>query len=102
MMNRLNRAQTQAQGQRLLAVGSARQSIVALTITPTYGVEYERRKGASTTSVNGPIKTFSKENFTVSVFGISTTFVIDKPPYTDDAHTRMKIDGVVLTRVDAQ
>jgi hypothetical protein len=71
---------------------------IDLTISPTYAVAYKKDKGGSSKSVNAPITKFSKKSFEVGVFGITTTFKIDRAPYEEAGKTRVKIDGTVLTK----
>ena len=70
-----------------------------LRITKDGSVRYKRVRGATTTSVNGPIKDFSGNNFEVGVGPMSTTFIVSKPPFQDGGQWKMVVDDVELTRV---
>ena len=79
-------------------VGEWRQPAMYLLITPDGTVKYERLKGGGKTTVEGPLKGFSGDNFDVGLGPIRTTFVVTKPPYEDEGKWKMVVDGVELTR----
>ena len=79
-------------------VGEWQEKSMYLVITQDGSVNYKRLKGGGTTSVNGPIKAFTGNNFEVGVGPMSTTFVVSKPPYQEGGQWRMVVDGVELTR----
>lgn len=80
-------------------VGEWRSQTMALSITPGGEVAYQRVKGGTTTSVNGPLQRFEGDNFVVGVAFFNTTFEVSKPPYQDAARWKMVVDGVELTKV---
>jgi hypothetical protein len=69
-----------------------------LLISQSGSVQYKRREGTLTKSVNGPLKGFKGDNFEVGVGPMSTTFVVSAPPHLVGDLTKMTVDGVELTR----
>ena len=61
-------------------------------------MEYEKRSGGSSKSVNAPLIYTSDKSFKVGGFGISSTFSIDEGPHEVDGEIRMTVDGQELTR----
>jgi hypothetical protein len=74
---------------------------VYLLITPDGRCEYQRKSGSSNVSIQAPIKRFEGDNFVVGVGFLTTTFVVSKPPASDDGKWKMTVDGVELTRTSA-
>ncbi len=70
-----------------------------LTITKDGGVDWEEVDGGSKTSINGPIKSYDGDDFTVGVMGIETTFHVEVTPHEVDGEWMMTVDGHELTRV---
>lgn len=81
-------------------VGDWRAQDMRLKITKDGHVEYERRRGSSSTSVNAPLQGFDGDNFTAGVGMLRTTFIVTKPPYRDGARWKMVVDGVELSRTE--
>lgn len=81
-------------------VGDWRAKDMRLRITQDGHVEYERRRGSSSTSVNAPLQGFEGDNFSAGVGFLRTTFVVTKPPYRDGGRWKMVVDGVEVTRVE--
>jgi hypothetical protein len=79
-------------------VGEWREKTMYLLITQDGSVEYKRLKGGASTSVNGPLKRFSGNNFEVGIGPMATTFVVSKPPYKDGDNWKMVVDEVELTK----
>jgi len=79
-------------------VGEWQEKTMYLLITQDGSVRYKRLKGGVTTSVDGPLKGFDGNNFEVGIGPMTTTFVVDKPPYEEDEQWKMVVDGVELTR----
>lgn len=73
-----------------------------LAISADGKLNYRRRKGVSSRSLSGKIQKFKKDSFKAGVLGLGTTFKIDRAPYQEDGVWKVKIDGVVLTRVVKQ
>ncbi len=67
-----------------------------LIITRDGGLAYEKVKGSSKTSVNGPIKKFEGDDIVVGVWILTTTFVVQKPPYKENGQWVMVVDGTKL------
>jgi hypothetical protein len=63
-------------------------------------VNYERNSGSTKTSVNGPIQKFNGNSFSVGILGITTDFVVSKPPHEENGMWLMTVDGNELTRMD--
>lgn len=80
-------------------VGEWQATEMYLLITQDGSVRYKRIKGGATTSVEGPLKGFDGDNFEVGVGFMSTTFVVNRPPWQDeDGRWRMVVDEVRLVR----
>jgi hypothetical protein len=70
-----------------------------LLITPDGSVRYKRIKAGATVSVEGPIKEFDGDNFTVGIGPMTTKFEVSvRPHQTADGEWHMTVDGVELTR----
>ena len=78
--------------------GDWRAKDMRVVITVDGHVAYERREGSSSKSINAPIQRFEGDNFVVGVGLLSTTFVVSKPPWRDEALWKMTVDGVELVR----
>ena len=70
-----------------------------LTITKDGGVSWEEVEGGGKSSLNGPIKSYDGDDFTVGVLGIETTFHVEVLPHEDNGEWKMTVDGHELTRV---
>ncbi len=64
-------------------VGEWQEKTMYLLITKDGSVRYKRLKSVVTTSIDGPLKGFSGDNFEVGVGPMSTMFVVSKPPYQE-------------------
>ena len=78
--------------------GDWRAANMRLVITPDGSVSYERREGANSKSINAPLQRFEGDNFVVGMGPLTTTFVVTKPPWRDEALWKMTVDGVELVR----
>jgi hypothetical protein len=81
-------------------VGEWQDKAMYLLITQDGSVKYKRVKAGGTTSVDGPLKGFSGDNFEVGVGPMATSFVVTKPPYQDGDKWKMVVDGLELTKSD--
>lgn len=79
-------------------VGTWRAPDMTLEITAGGHVEYERRRGAATTSVSAPLRSFAGDDFVVGAMGITTTFRVQRRPHLDGTQWKMMVDSVELTR----
>jgi hypothetical protein len=79
-------------------IGEWHEKTMHLLITQDGSVSYKRFKGGVSTSVEGPLKGFTGNNFEVGVWPISTSFVVTKPPYQDGDTWKMVVDGVELVK----
>jgi hypothetical protein len=79
-------------------VGEWQEKTMYLLITQDGSVSYKRLKGGMTSSVEGPLKAFEDDNFSVGIGPMSTTFVVSKPPFRDKDRWKMVVDGVELTK----
>ena len=80
-------------------VGEWQRPEMYLLITQDGSVRYKRIKGGATTSVEGPIKEFQGDNFTVGVGPMTTTFEVSvRPHQTAEGEWRMTVDGVELIK----
>lgn len=73
---------------------------VSLQIQQGGQVNYERNSGSMKTTVNGPIQSFNGNSFSVGALGITTEFVVSKPPHEENGTWKMTVDGNELTRLD--
>lgn len=80
-------------------VGEWRSSEMMLLILSDGTVSYKRKDGATTTSVNGPLKEFVGDDFVVGILFFTTTFIVSEPPYETEGVWKMTVDGVQLTKV---
>jgi hypothetical protein len=81
-------------------VGEWQTKTMYLLITADGSVRYRRLRGGATTSLDGPLKRFERDNFEVGVGPFTTTFSVSKPPYEENGTWKMVVDGVELTRTD--
>ena len=79
-------------------VGEWQAATMYLLITQDGSVRYKRLKGGVTTSIDGPLKRFSGDNFEAGIGPLATTFVVARPPYQEGARWKMVVDDVELTR----
>jgi len=84
---------------RLHYVGEWRGKEMGLLILADGSVVYKRLKNGGTTSVNGPLKEFEGDDFTVGVLFMTTTFDVTEPPHEVNGIWQMTVDGVKLVRV---
>ena len=78
--------------------GDWRAKNMRLVITAEGHVSYERRDEGNSKSINAPLQRFEGNNFVVGVGPLTTTFVVSKPPWRDEALWRMTVDGVDLVK----
>lgn len=79
-------------------VGEWQEKTMYLLITQDGSVRYKRLKGGASTSVEGPLKGFTGDNFEVGIGPMATTFVVSKPPYKDGDNWKMVVDEVELIK----
>ena len=79
-------------------VGEWQAKNMYLNITADGQVNYKRKDGNTSTSINAPIKEFHGDDFDVGVGPMSTSFKVSKAPYQDNGQWRMVVDGVELVR----
>jgi hypothetical protein len=83
-------------------VGEWQRPEMYLLITQDGSVRYKRIKGGATTSVEGPLKSFEGDNFTVGVGPMTTTFEVSvRPHQTAEGEWRMTVDGLELLKTQA-
>ena len=78
--------------------GDWRAKDMRVVITLDGSVSYERRDGTNSKSINAPLQRFEGDNFVVGVGPLTTTFVVSKPPWRDEALWKMTVDGVELVK----
>ncbi len=71
---------------------------VTLVIGQNGKVNYQRRHAKGSTSINAPIIRFEGNNFLVGIGPLNTTFVVERAPYQEQGHWKMRVDGVDLVR----
>jgi hypothetical protein len=81
-------------------IGNWQGGPMKLNIAADGGVEYERKEGSSSKSLNGKITKFIGNDFEVKAFVITTTFKVEKPPSRDGSVWKMVVDGVEVRRED--
>lgn len=69
-----------------------------LAISSEGQVSYNRKEGATNTSIDAPAKAWTDSSFTVGALGISTDFTIEKAPTQIDGIWHMTVDGIEYTR----
>ena len=79
-------------------VGDWRAKDMQLQISAEGYVNYERRNGSNTTTINAPIQSVEGDDFIVGVGPFKTKFVVSKPPHLEGNAWKMTVDGVELTR----
>jgi hypothetical protein len=71
---------------------------MTLAIAPNGRVEYERQRGASSTSISAPLRRFEGDDLVVGIPLFSTRFDVQRPPRLDSLGWSMVVDGVELHR----
>jgi hypothetical protein len=72
---------------------------MSVSITQAGRVSYERSDGWIPKSADGTLQGFESDNFEVSVWGYTTTFIVSLPPHWVGDTKRMTVDGVELTKL---
>lgn len=85
---------------KLAYEGVWRSEYMTLMITRQGQVSYERKEGAMTTSINGPIKEFTKNGFMVGFGFMTSEFIVNQKPSEQNGDWTMIVDGVKLTRTN--
>lgn len=80
--------------------GIWRSENMVLVITRQGQVSYERKEGTMTTSINGPIKEFTKNGFSVGFGFLTSEFIVNQKPSVQAGQWIMIVDGVKLTRTN--
>ena len=83
-------------------VGDWRSANMRLLITAGGQVNYERREGGSSRSINAPLQRFEGDSFVVGIGIFNTTFNVTRAPWRDGALWKMTVDGVELVRGGGQ
>jgi len=86
--------------EKLHYAGEWRGEGMLLIISPEGTVQYERKNGNSSTTINAPISEFDGNDFLVGMAGVTTRFVVPVPPHETPTGWEMTVDGVELKRVD--
>ena len=79
-------------------VGEWTRPEMYLLITQDGSVRYKRLKAGATVEVNGPLKGFEGDGFSVGIGSLATKFKVDQPPRQVDGRWKMTVDGLELTR----
>ncbi|HSI51031.1 MAG TPA: DUF3592 domain-containing protein [Ideonella sp.] len=77
-------------------VGEWQAPSMYLLITQDGSVRYRRIKEGGSSSIDGPLKGFSGNDFEVGIGPLSSTFVVSTPPHRDDEQWKMVVDEVEL------
>ncbi len=85
---------------KLTYEGVWRSDHMVLMITRQGQVSYEHKEGAMTTSINGPIKEFTRDGFSVGFGFLSSEFIVNQKPIEQDGQWTMIVDGVKLVRTN--
>ncbi|HEX7644001.1 MAG TPA: hypothetical protein VF472_17500 [Burkholderiaceae bacterium] len=79
-------------------VGEWQAKNMYLNIEAEGQVNYKRKDGNTSTSINAPIKEFHGDDFDVGVGPMSTTFRVSRAPYQEGGQWKMVVDGVELVK----
>lgn len=79
-------------------VGTWRGGGMTLVITAEGRVEYERVRGSVKKSLSAPLRSFEDDDLVVGIWGLTTTFRVQRRPHRDGADWKMLVDGVELVR----
>ncbi|MEO8160845.1 MAG: hypothetical protein ABI588_05445 [Arenimonas sp.] len=80
-------------------VGEWQQAQMYLLITQDGSVSYKRLKAGGQTSVEGPLKGFDGDDFSVGFGPMTTRFDVTVAPHQlKDGSWKMTVDGLELTR----
>lgn len=79
-------------------VGEWQERTMYLLIAQDGSIRYKRLQGGATTSIEGPLKGFSGNDFEVGVGPMATTFFVSKPPYQEGDKWKMVVDGLELVK----
>ena len=71
---------------------------IYLQITADGRVKYKRIQKGMTKSLEAPIRRFEKDDFVVGIPGMSTTFMVNTPPYKEHGQWKMVVDGNTLIK----
>jgi hypothetical protein len=71
---------------------------MTLLITQDGSVKYTRVDGNANKSIDGPLKEFEGNNFSVGVGPLATTFIVSAAPHPDGSTWKMTVDTIELTR----
>jgi len=92
---------------KLRYVGDWQGETAHLLITPQGYVRYEQwvvkgefLQSEFRTGMDGPLKAFDGDNFTVGIGPVSSHFIVDKPPYLDGDQWKMVVRKHELVRID--
>ncbi len=83
---------------KLTYAGEWQASNMLLIIGQNGQVSYIRKENNVKTSVNGPIKEFIGNNFSVGIGFFSTEFSVSQPPHLVNGIWHMTVDGIILTK----
>ena len=72
---------------------------INLIIHQTGEVNYERKTGSTSVSVNAPLKEFQGDDFVVGIGFMTTTFKVSAPPEEKEGKWQMVVDDVRLTKI---
>lgn len=81
-----------------LYIGQWNNAQTSLRIDSDGTVTYERSGKVGHVRVNGPIHEFRGDDFAVGLPFLNTTFEVSRPPWFEDGHWRMVVDGAELVR----
>jgi len=84
--------------EKLSYVGDWQSKEMNLLILQDGSVSYKRLKNGSTVTLNGPIKEFNGDNFSVGILFLNTTFYVTEAPVKKGNTWMMTVDGVRLTK----
>lgn len=72
---------------------------INLVIHQTGEVNYERKTGSTSVTVNAPLKEFQGDDFVVGIGFVTTVFKVSEPPSEKEGKWQMVVDGVRLTKI---
>jgi len=79
-------------------IGEWQSESITLVINKDGNVTYNQKKGVVNSSISGPIKNFTGNNFEIGMGPLAKTFIVSAAPHKEDNAWKMTVDGNELTR----
>ncbi|RYZ05466.1 MAG: sel1 repeat family protein [Myxococcales bacterium] len=88
-----------ASGEQFVGLWTAADRYLAISADGR--LEYQRKSGGNTVELGGVIRSIDSEEIRTGIWPISSTFKVDRAPHLDGDQWKMTIDGVELSRTEA-